>query len=153
MDRAMQATLAIVGSGSLTGVMLTIGIGLGGYWLNLPPQDVDQYLTRYFIYCLPCVIVSIGPALPCAIQCWRSAPESSQLLWRRSVLGLLLMLGVTTLIHLPLNVWVWFGPPIEDSTLFALLVGWLAAHSLRVMGALGATYYGLQAVFAEPITA
>lgn len=149
MHRSNLAMCAIVGSGSLGGVMLAIGLGLGSYWLTLDPQAFDLWLTQHFIYFLPCVVLSVGPALPSAALCWRSAPAPSRSLWRKCTLGLLVMLGVTTVVHLPLNLWVWFGAPIPDATLQILLVGWLAAHMLRLSGALGAAFYGVRALVAE----
>jgi hypothetical protein len=141
----LASRVAILGSGALTGVMLAIGIGLGGYWLTLPPQEFDAWLTHHFVMFLPAVILVLTPAL---ISVWicrsRCAPGSpSRRHWNRSLAGLLVMVVTTTIWHLPLNMWVWFGDPIPDATLEIVLYAWLIGHVLRVAGPLVAT---LQAV-------
>ena len=104
----LASRVAILGSGALTGVMLTIGIGLGGYWLTLPPQEFDAWLTHHFVMFLPAVILVLTPAL---ISVWicrsRCAPGSpSRRHWNRSLAGLLVMVVTTTIWHLPPNMWV-----------------------------------------------
>ena len=49
------------------------------------------------------------------------------------------MVVTTTIWHLPLNMWVWFGDPISDATLEIVLYAWLIGHVLRVAGPLVAT--------------
>ena len=141
----LASRVAILGSGALTGVMLAIGIGLGGYWLTLPPQEFDAWLTHHFVMFLPAVILVLTPAL---ISVWicrsRCAPGSpSRRHWNRSLAGLLVLVVTTPIWHLPLNMWVWFGAPISDATLEIVLYAWLIGHVLRVAGPLVAT---LQAV-------
>ncbi len=45
-----------------TGVMLTIGLALGHYWIDLEPQEFAVWFEANFILLLPCVAITLTPA-------------------------------------------------------------------------------------------
>jgi hypothetical protein len=62
MKRLVHQNLAVVGSAMFTGVMLTIGLALGRYWLDLEPQEFAVSFEANFILLLPCVAITLTPA-------------------------------------------------------------------------------------------
>ncbi|MGB9374315.1 MAG: hypothetical protein WCA82_09165, partial [Jiangellales bacterium] len=62
MQRRVYLNLAVVGSAMFTGVMLTIGLALGRYWLSLEPQEFAAWFDANFILLLPCVALTLIPA-------------------------------------------------------------------------------------------
>lgn len=64
MSRVQTANmLAVVGSGAYGGVMIAIGLGLGRYWLSLPPQEFVAWFEPNFWFLLPTVMITLPIAL------------------------------------------------------------------------------------------
>ncbi len=137
MQRRVYVSLAVVGSAMFTGVMLTIGLALGRYWVGLEPQEFAGWFDANFILLLPCVALTLIPAFIgvgwLLKQDWR-VPAL-----RRGWLIALAGLGVASLItafyHLPANFRLW-GLDQTDAEVTAELRWWLIVHVPRTLAGL-----------------
>jgi len=140
--------LAVGGSASFFGVMLTIGLGLGRYWLDLEPLVFAQWFTDYFLLLLPCVTLVLLPAFIGVIGAllMRKSYSVEYKWWMIALIGLSVASLVTVVYHLPANFRIWSldQSPAEVTT---ELNRWLILHVVRIAASLVATYAAFRASF------
>lgn len=160
MKRLVYLNLAVIGSAMFTGVMLTIGLALGRYWLDLEPQEFAAWFEANFILLLPCVAVTLIPAFIgvgwLLKQDW-SAPRLRRG-WLIALAGIGIASLITAIYHLPANFRLW-GLDQTDAKVTSELHWWLTMHVPRTLaglvGAVAALSTALQSVRAvdsEPDT-
>ena len=137
MQRRVYLNLAVVGSAMFTGVMLTIGLALGRYWLSLEPQEFAAWFDANFILLLPCVALTLIPAFIgvgwLLKQDWRE-PALRQG-WLIALAGIGIASLITALYHLPANFRLW-GLDQTDAEVTAELRWWLLVHVPRTLAGL-----------------
>lgn len=138
--------LSILGLGTYSGVMLAIGLGLGRYWLSLPPTTFAAWFTPNFWFLLPTVAITLPVALVGTAGAWRLAAEEERARWRTVLLLLGATLAVTLAYHLPANIRIWSGE-LDDGQLRGELTWWLIAHLFRLGPAILATDLAVRASF------
>lgn len=156
MKRFVYQNLAVVGSAMFTGVMLTIGLGLGRFWLDLEPQEFAVWFEANFILLLPCVALTLVPAF--VGVGWLLKQDWNVPRLRRGWLIALAGIGTASLItmvyHLPANFRLW-GLDQTDSDVTSELRWWLVVHVLRVIaglvGAVAALWTALESARALPL--
>lgn len=158
MKRLVYQDLAVVGGAMFAGVMLTIGLALGRYWLGLDPQEFASWFEANFILLLPCVMLTLTPAL--VGVGWLLKQDWNDKRLRRGWLIALAGLGLASLItlvyHLPANFRLW-GLDQTDSEVVSELRWWLVLHVPRVIagivGAVAALWTSLESARRLPDTA
>lgn len=158
MKRLVYQNLAVVGGAMFAGVMLTIGLALGRYWLGLDPQEFASWFEANFILLLPCVMLTLTPAL--VGVGWLLKQDWNDKRLRRGWLIALAGLGLASLItlvyHLPANFRLW-GLDQTDSEVVSELRWWLVLHVPRVVagivGAVAALWTSLESARTLPATA
>ncbi len=137
MKRLVYLNLAVVGSAMFTGVMLTIGLALGRYWLDLEPQEFANWFEANFILLLPCVAVTLVPAF--IGVGWLLKQDWNEPRLRRGWLIALAGIGTASLItavyHLPANIRLW-GLDQTDAQVTSELHWWLIVHVPRTLAGL-----------------
>lgn len=139
--------MATVGSAAFAGVVLTIGLGLGSFFLLVEPSEFVAWFRNYFWFLLgPVFLTSIPAFIGSIAMVRRSARDSTERrLWRISLGGLIATYAITAVAHLPLNVSFWFFD-LSDSQVTTNLYIWMAFHALRVATALVAAIAAYRAV-------
>jgi hypothetical protein len=137
MKRRVYVNMAVVGSAMFTGVMLTIGLALGRYWLSLEPQEFAAWFDANFILLLPCVALTLIPAF--IGVGWLLKQDWREPALRRGWLIALAGIGIASLItafyHLPANFRLW-GLDQTDAEVTAELRWWLIVHVPRTLAGL-----------------
>ncbi len=137
MKRLVYTNLAVVGSAMFTGVMLTIGLALGRYWVHLQPQEFANWFEANFILLLPCVAVTLIPAFIGVL--WLLKQDWNVPALRRGWLIALAGIGIASLItavyHLPVNIRLW-GLDQTDAEVTSELHWWLVMHVPRTLAGL-----------------
>ncbi len=138
--------LAVIGSSAFVGVMLTIGLGLGGFFLQSEPAVFEAWFADYFWLLLGPVFLTSIPAFIGAIAMVRRTQKGTSVhrLWWISLIGLLAAYGITTVVHLPLNISFW-SFNLSDDELTRNLYVWLLFHVFRIAAAFVATLYAYRA--------
>ena len=133
--------IAAVGLGAYTGVMLAIGLGLGRYWLSLPPLEFATWFTANFQFLLPTVLATLPLALAGTVWSLRLArDEAARRQWWIALALLSVTMVVTLAYHLPANIRIWSGE-LDDPQVRGELTWWLWFHfTLRIAPALGAAW-------------
>lgn len=139
--------LAVIGSSAFVGVMLTIGLGLGGFFLQSEPAVFEAWFADYFWLLLGPVFLTSVPAFIGTIAMVRRTEKgtSARLLWRTSLIGLVAAYGITAVVHLPLNFSFW-SFTLSDDDLTRNLYVWLLFHVVRLGAAFVAALYAFRAV-------
>ncbi len=139
--------VTVIGSAGFFGVMLSIGTGLVPFFYLAGPSAFEEWFATYFVFFLSGVFITSVPAFIGSITLMRrSTKESRQRrLWRNTLLGLVVVYGVTMAVHLPLNFSFW-SFELTDAAIIANLGWWSAAHVLRIAGAGYASYNAFRAV-------
>ena len=139
--------ITVIGSAGFLGVMLSMGTGLIPFFYLAGPAAFEEWFATYFVFFLAGVFITSIPAFVGSIALMRrSAKESSERrLWRNTLVGLAVVYGVTTAVHLPLNIAFW-SFELSNAAIVANLGWWSAAHVLRIAGALYASYNAFRAV-------
>ncbi|MEM7151439.1 MAG: hypothetical protein AAF799_01295 [Myxococcota bacterium] len=145
--RNLAHRLAVLGLGLYSGVMLTIGLGLGRYWLSLPPAEFVAWFTPNFWFLLPTIAATLPVALVGTVWSIRLADPGDGT-WRKVLLLLVVTLVVTAAYHLPANIRIWSGE-LSDGRVANELTWWLCAHVVRVVAAIAAAWIGLGAMGAQ----
>lgn len=155
MKRLVYLNLAVVGSAMFTGVMLTIGLALGRYWLGLEPQEFAAWFDANFILLLPCVAVTLVPAFIgvgwLLKQDWH-VPRLRRA-WLIALAGIGTASLITVVYHLPANFRLW-GLDQTDAEVVSELRWWLIIHVPRTLaglvGAVAALRAALESVQSSP---
>lgn len=139
--------MAVIGSGAFVGVLLTIGLGLGGFFLQVDPTTFEAWFADYFFFLLGPVFLTSIPAFIGSIVMVRRSPKSStdRRLWKITLIGLIATYAITAVVHLPLNIAFW-SFNLSDDQITTNLYIWLAFHFLRLATALIAAIYAYRAV-------
>ncbi len=139
--------VTVIGSAGFLGVMLSIGTGLVPFFYLAGPTAFEEWFSTYFVFLLTGVFITSVPAFIGSITLMRRSAKGSQQrrLWRNTLLGLVVVYGITTAIHLPLNISFW-SLELSDAAIVANLGWWSAAHVLRIAGAGYASYSAFRAV-------
>ncbi len=140
--------LAVGGSAAFFGVMLTIGLGLGKYWLDLEPLVFAQWFKDYYSLLLPWAMLVLSPALIGVIGAlvMRKSHRVEYKWWKIALISLSVAFLITLVYHLPANVRIW---SLEQSSteVATELNSWLIMHVLRVVASLVAAYATFRAIF------
>lgn len=139
--------LTVIGSAGFLGVMLSIGLGLVPFFYLAGPSAFEEWFASYFVFFLPAVFITSVPAFIGSISLMRRSAKGSKerRLWRNTLLGLVVVYGVTMAVHLPLNISFW-SFELSDAGIISNLGLWSAAHVLRVAGTAYASYNAFRAV-------
>lgn len=139
--------MAAIGSSAFAGVLLTIGLGLGSFFLLVEPSDFVTWFWEYFWFFLGPVFLTSVPAFIGSIAMMRRSPQGSaeRRLWKISLGGLIATYAITAVAHLPLNISFWFFE-LSDSQITTNLYIWMAFHLLRAATALVAAIAAFRAV-------
>jgi hypothetical protein len=139
--------MAAIGSAAFAGVMLTIGLGLGSFFLLAEPSVFVDWFWLYFWFFLGPVGLTSIPAFIGSIAMLRRSQQGSaqRRLWKISLGGLIATYAITAVVHLPLNITFWFLD-LSDTQITTNLYIWMAFHFLRVATALIAAIYAYRAV-------
>ena len=156
MKRLVYQNLAVVGSAMFTGVMLTIGLALGRYWLDLEPQEFAVWFEANFILLLPCVVLTLVPAFIgvgwLLKQDWNVPRAASG--WLIALAGIGTASLITLVYHLPANFRLW-GLDQTDAEVTSELRWWLVLHVFRVLaglvGAVAALWTALESARTQPL--
>lgn len=121
--------------------MLAIGLGLGRYWLSLPPLEFATWFTANFQFLLPTVLATLPFALVGTVWSLRLARgERSRRQWWIVLALLLATMVVTLAYHLPANIRIWSGD-LGEAQVSGELTWWLWLHfTLRIAPALAAAW-------------
>lgn len=121
--------------------MLAIGLGLGRYWLSLPPPEFATWFTANFQFLLPTVLATLPFALVGTVWSLRLAQgQSTRRQWWIALALLLATMMVTLAYHLPANIRIWSGE-LSETQIHGELTWWLWLHfSLRIAPALAAAW-------------
>lgn len=141
MKRFVYQILAVVGSAMFTGVMLTIGLALGRYWVGLEPQEFAVWFEANFLLLLPCVAITLIPAFIGVGWLLKADWHIPRLRkgWLIALAGIGLASLITAVYHLPANFRLW-GLDQSDARVASELRWWLVLHVPRVLaGLVGAT--------------
>ncbi|MEQ8842054.1 MAG: DUF1772 domain-containing protein [Acidimicrobiales bacterium] len=155
MKRFVHQSLAVVGSAMFTGVMLTIGLALGRYWLDLEPQEFAVWFEANFILLLPCVVVTLVPAFIGVGWLLKRDWDVPRLRrgWLIAFAGLGIASAITAVYHLPANFRLW-GLDQTDAEVTSELRWWLIMHVPRTLaglvGAVAALWTALESAQALP---
>jgi hypothetical protein len=138
--------VALIGSAAFVGVLLTIGFGLGAFFLLSEPQVFERWFADYFVFLLIPVFLTSLPAFVGTIAMLRRAEKGSETRrsWRTALVGLLVAYGVTAVVSLPLNIAFW-SFTLSDADVTTGLAWWMVAHVARTVAALIATAYAYRA--------
>lgn len=134
--------VAVIGSAAFVGVMLTIGVGLGAFFILSDPGVFEQWFADYFVFLVLPVFMTSVPAFVGTIAMLRRSEKGSpaRSLWRVALIGLVVSYAITAVIHLPLNIAFW-SFTLSDDDITRNLAIWMIAHVARIVAALiGATY-------------
>lgn len=139
--------VTVLGTSGFFGVMLSIGTGLIPFFYLAGPSAFEEWFATYFVFFLAGVFITSVPAFIGSITLIRRSEKGSQerRLWRNTLLGLVVVYGVTMTVHLPLNISFW-SFELSDAGVTANLGFWSAAHVLRVAGAAFAGYSAFRAI-------
>ncbi|MGB3256394.1 MAG: DUF1772 domain-containing protein [Ornithinimicrobium sp.] len=145
-----MAAMAFGGSLGFTAVMVTIGMGLGRLWAQIDPVVYGDTFLNTFMFLLPCIAITLLPALIGTFSSWRRADAGSneKRRWAVTLIGLIASVVVTLIYHLPANFRIWSGD-LSSSELTTQLNWWLALHALRTTAALVATIAAFLAISAR----
>ncbi|NNM73923.1 DUF1772 domain-containing protein [Enterovirga aerilata] len=103
--RLILNVFATCGTGTLAGVLLTIGLSFGSYWQSLPPADFLDWFARNGQYVGRTVPFALLPALAGLVGSlwfgWSSPPQ--RYLWGSALACLAVMLILTAIYNGPLN--------------------------------------------------
>lgn len=155
MKRLVYQNLAVVGSAMFTGVMLTIGLALGRYWVGLEPQEFAVWFEANFILLLPCVAITLIPAFIGVGWLLKQDGKIPRLRrgWLIALGGIGLASLITVVYHLPANFRLW-GLDQSDAKVTSELRWWLILHVLRVLaglvGAVAALWTALESARTLP---
>ena len=139
--------MAAIGSAAFAGVMLTIGLGLGSFFLLAEPSVFVDWFWLYFWFLLGPVFLTSIPAFIGSIAMLRRSQQGSaqRRLWKISLGGLIATYAITAVVHLPLNITFWFLD-LSDTQITTNLYIWMAFHFVRVATGLIAAIYAYRAV-------
>lgn len=139
--------MAAIGSAAFAGVMLTMGLGLGAFFLLAEPGVFEAWFADYFFLFLGPVFLTSIPAFIGSIAMVRRSATGSvdRRLWWVALGGLIATYGITAVVHLPLNLSFW-SFDLSDEQITTNLYIWLAFHFLRLATALVAAIYAYRAI-------
>ncbi|MEM9893351.1 MAG: anthrone oxygenase family protein [Actinomycetota bacterium] len=135
--------LAVIGSAAYTGVLITIGLGLGRYWQTVPPQDYAAQFDEIFEFLLPAIAITLLPAMAgIALSLRRAWNTTAKTLWLAAAIALAASLAITVLYHVPANNRIWSDTITADDldTERARWLGWHAARTIAGLTAALATF-------------
>lgn len=141
--------VAFGGSVGFTAVMATIGMGLGRQWVQIDSLVyVDTWLDT-FLFLLPCIAVTLTPAMIAAVIALRRAPKGSteRRSWVIATAGLVVSVLITLAYHLPANIRIWTGD-FTSAEATTELHRWLALHAVRTLAGLVAVVASFRAIAA-----
>lgn len=138
--------VAVLGSAAFVGVMLTIGFGLGAFFVLSEPSVFERWFADYFFCLLVPVFVTSIPAFVGTIAMLRRSEKGSatRRSWRIALVGLILAYGITSVVSLPLNIAFW-SFTLSDEAITTALAWWMVAHVARTIAALVGTAYAFRA--------
>jgi len=139
--------LAVIGSATFAGVMLSIGIILGAFWRGLPPTDFLAWFQAHshlIQRSIPFVVVPTIVGLVGAV--WLSWGDAVARAWWFGALACIAtVLLLTVFYFLPLNARFVDGSiPVADVP--SALNQWLALHWVRITLGLAAATSGMVAM-------
>ena len=139
--------VAVLGSAGFVGVMLTIGFGLGAFFVLSEPAVFERWFADYFVFLLVPVFITSVPAFVGTIVMLRRSEKGSatRRSWFVALVGLVLAYGITSVVSLPLNIAFW-SFTLSDEAITTALAWWMVAHVARTVAALISTVYAFRAV-------
>ncbi|TDT75651.1 uncharacterized protein DUF1772 [Litoreibacter halocynthiae] len=146
MMKAVFNILAICGAAGFSGVMLSIGVTLGGYWRSLPSGDFldwfaanNQFASKTIpLLVLPTLIGLIG-------SIWLSWGTAELKYWLASGLCVLVVAVLTFAYFVPSNT-AFASGAMDGANVAVKLNQWLTIHNLRIGLAMAAAILGCVAI-------
>ena len=146
MIKTIFNILAICGAAGFSGVMLSIGVTLGGYWKSLPPAEFldwfaanNQYISRS----IPMVFLVAFIGLAGSI--WHSWGGPGFMYWVAAGVCILIVAGLTFGFFVPTNT-AFASKSIEVAATSAKLNQWITIHYFRIAFAMIAAILGCIAI-------
>lgn len=142
--------IAFGGSVGFTAVMATIGMGLGRQWVQIGSLVWADTWLNTFLFLLPCIAVTLTPALIAAVVSLRRAPSPSRerTAWLVAAAGLVVSVLITLVYHLPTNIRIWTGD-FTAAEATTQLHRWLLLHAVRTFAGLVAVVASFRAITAR----
>lgn len=139
--------VAFGGSVGFTAVMTTIGMGLGRQWVQIDSLVWADTWLDTFLFLLPCIAVTLTPAVIAVVIALRNAPAASQERrnWQIAAAGLAVSILITLVYHLPANIRVWTDDFTADEATTELH-RWLWLHAARTLAGLVAVVASFRAI-------
>ena len=145
--RVVFNAVAILGTGTFTGVMLAIGVILGGHWRSVPAAGfLDAFGTSVPLIMRAIPIALVPAVLGLGGSVWLAwGQRSEQGIWLASSACILLVLALTATYFRSTNAQFMARSAALDQVPI-MLKTWLLVHSLRVLLGAAATVLGVVAV-------
>jgi len=146
MIKTIFNILAICGAAGFSGVMLSIGVTLGGYWQSLAPDEFLNWFAKNNQFVSKAIPLIVLPTLIGIVgSVWFSWGNADLKYWLASALCLLVVIVLTFAFFVPANT------AFADGTLGATeaaakLNQWLTIHNVRIGFAMIAAILGCLAI-------
>lgn len=131
--RAIFNILAISGSAMFAGVMLAIGVILGNYWKNLPPEaflDWFSQNSKFIMLAIPLVVIPTAIGLVGSL--WLGWSDgTARMLWLLSFACFVAVIVVTAAYFVPINA-QFTAKSVSPDQVRAKLDAWLLIHNVRI---------------------
>ena len=146
MAKLIFNIMAICGAAAFSGVMLSIGVTLGGYWKSLSEAEFlswfarnHQYISRSIPFNFVVAFIGLAGSI------WHSWGTSSFVYWLAAGICILAVTGLTFGYFVPTNT-AFASQTIEVSLVTAKLNQWITIHYLRITLAMTAAILGCIAI-------
>lgn len=136
---------AIITTAAYLGFILNIAISYGVYWPQMDPVLFMQDFAAKFPLFLPGAGLTLVPALFLSIYLFvkTKGDKPSRSAWRIVLIALLLINGITSVYHIPVN-FGFMDQSYTASEASSKLQLWLILHWVRVVLALVASVYAVK---------
>ncbi len=143
MLRLVFYTLAICSTAGFSGVMITIGVTLGGYWRSLPPAEFLAWYGKNVQFVSNAIPLIVVPAfiglIGAVVVSWSEA--SIRNLWLVSCLLIVIVAIMTFSYFVPANT-AFANGDIAVAEVQAKLNQWIMIHYVRIGLAMLAAIFG-----------
>ncbi len=138
--------LAICGAAGFSGVMLSIGVTLGGYWRSLPAQEFLNWFAANNGFVARSVPIIVLPTLIGLVgSLWTTWTTPAFLLWVLSTVCIATVLILTVVYFVPSNT-AFANGSVDPAEVEAKLNQWLQLHMFRIAIAMLAAVFGILAL-------
>jgi hypothetical protein len=136
--------IAIITTAAYLGFALNIGISYGVYWPQMDPLDFMPDFAAKFPLFLPGAALTLVPAFFLSAYLFFKTKEDKQTknAWKIVFFALLIVNGITSLYHLPVN-FAFMDENYSASQAASKLQIWIVLHWVRILLAVIASIYAV----------